>query len=258
MVICASALMCHAPIVIPAVAGPRAAGCAASTTAMAQAADHLVQSSPDVLLCLSPHTPRLREAFGVARGGPVGDFARFGAPDVQVRLPGSQQAERLICEEAGALAEPIAPDALDHGAAVPLWFVQQAGFAGPTVFMGVPWSCSDDDCLAFGRALARAAERSGERWAVLASGDMSHCLQPGAPSGFHEDGPRFDAAFMSALASDDVSAAVTALSDLRRHAAEDVAFTTLAACGAADITRAREVLSYEGPFGVGYGIALLS
>jgi aromatic ring-opening dioxygenase LigB subunit len=258
MSICASALMCHAPIVIPAVAGARADACAASTTAMQAAGRFLAESRPELLVCLSPHTPRLRRQFGVVRGGPVGDLKRFGAPDVAIDLPGDADAEALLLQEAGALAAPIAPDALDHGAAVPLWFLQQAGFAGPTVLIALPWSLDDLDKLAFGQAIARAAARSGSRWAVLASGDMSHCLKPGAPSGFHEDGARFDAAFISALRSDDVTGGLLALSALRQHAAEDAVDTTLIACGAADLKKTKAVLSYEGPFGVGYGIALLS
>lgn len=258
MTLCASVLMCHAPIVIPEVAGARASACAASTESMMKAAHHLASSSPDVLVCLSPHTPRRRHQFGVVCKGLDGHMARFGAPHVAVSFQGDERAAALIETHAGAHACRLDIDVLDHGAAVPLWFVQQAGFSQKVVLLALPAMVKRQDCIAFGDALGRAAEESDERWAILASGDMSHCLEPGAPGGFHPDGARFDAAFVEALAGDHVREDLLALSMLRARAAEDVFDTTLIALYAAQLQKINAWLSYEGPFGVGYGVALLS
>lgn len=257
--LCCAVLMCHAPIVIPAIGGPRASECAKTTRAMREIAQRLVQWHPDVLVCLSPHTPRLREAFGLVPGGVSGSFARFGAPEVRVDLPGDLQAARaLLAAAPRGLVEAIEPEELDHGAAVPLWFAADAGWRGPTLLLAMPWRHDHDENRALGVALEEAARADGRRWAVLASGDMSHSLKPGAPSGYHPDGARFDASFTELLERGDLDQGLLALDRIRTHAAEDVVDTVEVAVAALGFPSRREVLSYEGPFGVGYCIAELS
>lgn len=269
-----SVLMCHAPIVIPAVGGDRGEDCAVTTRSMAAAAEALVTARPDVVVCLSPHTPRRRTGFTLLPGGARGDFARFGAPEARVDFPGDEGALRAILAAAGPdLAAPAddletrldrgRADGLDHGAAVPLWFVAEAGYTGPVVVVGLPWDCTHARCRAFGRALSFAADADGRRFFVLASGDMSHCLKPGAPSGFHRDGARFDRAFVQLLRERDgegraLADALQRLDELREHAAEDVVDTFEVAAASLAFAVHPEVLSYEGPFGVGYTVARLA
>ena len=254
-------LMCHAPIVIPAVAGPRAAECVATTAAMRQAAQRVVDAAPDVLVVLSPHTPRLRRAFGLVRAPISGSFVRFGAPEVRVALPTSEAAQQAVlhaANHAGVKLQSIDPDELDHGAAVPLHFVSAAGFVGDTLLLALPWRSDHAMRTKMGQAIAAAALASGGRWTVLASGDMSHCLMPGAPSGHHPDGKRFDAMFTERVAAGDLRGAAELNGDIRDNAAEDVVDTVDVASAAFGYeTCTHEVLSYEGPFGVGYLVAVL-
>jgi hypothetical protein len=58
-----AALMCHAPIVLPEIAGNRSAEIAKTTAAMEEAATHLLARQPDVIVILSPHAPRSRGSF---------------------------------------------------------------------------------------------------------------------------------------------------------------------------------------------------
>jgi AmmeMemoRadiSam system protein A len=103
-----------------------------------------------------------------------------------------------------------------------------------------------------GRALARLPGRT----AVIASGDMSHRLRPGAPAGYDPDAERFDQAFVQALREDDWPAALGA--EPRARAAEDVVDSTAIAMSAAGSPQQAEVLAYEGPWGVGYAEAVLA
>lgn len=254
-----SILMCHAPIVIPAIGGRRGAACRATTAAMTELGALVAQRAPDLLVVLSPHTPRLREAWGVVQGGRVeGDLGRFGAPGVRIDLPSPPQTASRVAQLAtarGAPARCVAPSELDHGASVPLHFACAAGWAGPTLLIAVPWQAADTHD-ALGRALAEAS--GDERWLVLASGDMSHRLQHGAPSGFHPRAVAFDTAFVAHLRAGDARAAVAPDPDLRALAAEDVIDTTaVAAASVGWDTAGTRVLAYEGPFGVGYCEAVL-
>ena len=107
-----------------------------------------------------------------------------------------------------------------------------------------------------GQAVAAAGQALGRRLAVIASGDMSHRLTRSAPGGFHPDARRFDEAFVALLRKGE---AVDRLDpDLREAAGEDVVDSTRIALAAAGARASgRRVLSYEGPFGVGYGVAIL-
>lgn len=239
-----SALMCHAPIVIPAVAKGEASACLRTTRAMREVAARLVAAQPTRLVLISPHSPRHRRQFAAWRGQHQGDLAAFGHPELHIELPDAP-------EVAAALGLPaVSPQALDHGAMVPLWFLWEAGWRGPTAILALPWEGTDG--AATGRALAALPGAT----AVLASGDMSHRLIPGAPAGYHPKAEQFDRRFVEALRRDDWDAALDA--PYQEEAAEDVVASSHVAMAAAEAPNNAEVLCYEGPWGVGYTEAIFA
>lgn len=256
-----AALMCHAPIVIPALAGERAAACRTTTAGMHAVAARLLQHRADLLVIISPHTPRHRDAWGVCAEPRLdGDLGRFGMPEVSLTLPGAPEAARALsaCATARGLRCGSAPGAaLDHGAFVPLYFLHAAGWRGPTLLIALPYPGTGSE-VAMGAAIAATAAELGQRWLVLASGDMSHRLQPDAPAGFHPRARDFDAAFRRALEAADLHAACAVDEALREIAAEDVVDSCAVAAGAVGFdATGSQVLAYEGPFGVGYLEAVL-
>jgi MEMO1 family protein len=261
MAIPCAVLMCHAPIVIPQIAGPRAAQCAQTTAAMIEAAGRVVAHAPDVLVIISPHAPRDRRRFGVVRTDKLaGDFGRFGSPEVALQLPGAPGAARALIEisaEYGVGWWELRGDGLDHGALVPLHFLVRAGWVGPTLLLSLPYPGTGLE-TSMGKALAEAARRCGQRWSVLASGDMSHRLTPDAPAGYHPEAGAFDRAFCSLIGRGELARACAIGSTARDIAAEDVVDSCMVAAAAVgfDATGHR-ILSYEGPFGVGYLEAVL-
>ncbi len=255
-------LMCHAPIVIPAIGGARAAQCERTTWAMRRAARCLVEASPDVLVVISPHAPRNGERWGVDWSPIIeGNFADFGVASLGLRIPGAPAAAGAVVESAQRIGLPTSPllsSPLDHGASVPLYFLVEAGWRGPTLRIALPMPSASSEAE-FGECLASAANALGQRWAILASGDMSHRLIPDAPAGFHPDAGKFDAAFVQALKDRDYAHACAPDPVLRELAAEDVISSVRVACAATNNDSfGAEFLSYEGPFGVGYAEAVLT
>ncbi|MCC7108972.1 MAG: AmmeMemoRadiSam system protein A [Deltaproteobacteria bacterium] len=254
-----SVLMCHAPIVVPAVGGARARACAPSTRAMAEAARRVMAAKPEGLVVLSPHTPRVEGAFSLVTGPRVrGDLGDFGAPEARCDLPHGKAMHRTLaaaCAQHGVALEEIAPRRLDHGAMVPLSFLVDAGWRGDTLVLGLPAEPHAAQLKALGRALAAAS--AGKRWVLIASGDCSHRLLPGAPAGFDPRAQEFDAALLDRVQSGDNDALFRFDEALRERAAEDVLDTVQVAATCAGTAVGREVLSYEGPFGVGYLVAVL-
>lgn len=259
-VVCA-VLMPHAPILVPAVGGARATAAATSCLAMRAAAAALLSYRPESLVLISPHSPRKPGAFGVwADDRLEGSFEQFGAPQTQVSLPNDRRLANVVALEAQSRSVSIWAIhnyQLDHGALVPLWFLAEAGWAGPTMILSLDDS-NDDGLINLGEAIAAAANGRQRRIALVASGDMSHRLTLNAPCGFHPQAHQFDETFIHLVSAGNYRNIREINPGLRELAAEDVVDPTLIAAAAVGWHSAgHRLLSYEGPFGVGYGVAVL-
>lgn len=258
-----SALLPHPPVVVPAVGGSRVEECRATLDACRRLAERLVARRPDRLLLASPHAPRRQDSFGVWRGERLGGhLGRFGAAGASVDLPASPDlfdALRREVESEDFSTWGIPPGGpLDHGSVVPLYFLQEAGWDGPTCIVSLPWTEDPRVFAAFGRAVARTAAELGGRNVVVASGDMSHRVLPGAPAGHHPRAVEFDEALTGLIRDGRLDEIPGIDPELRDLAAEDAADTAILAAAAVGWdARGHEVLSYEHPFGVGYLVAVL-
>ena len=91
-------------------------------------------------------------------------------------------------------------------------------------------------------------------YALIASGDLSHCLKEEGPYGFHPDGPKFDKALIEFLKKKDIEN-ILKLDEMYPQAGEcglrSFSFI-LGILEEAKINWQPEILSYEAPFGVGY------
>jgi AmmeMemoRadiSam system protein A len=108
----------------------------------------------------------------------------------------------------------------------------------------------------FGQAIQETVERLGRRTVFIASGDLSHKLKADGPYGFAKEGPEFDQEITDAFAKGDFMRFMTFAPSFCDKAAECGLRSFLIMAGALDRTQAASTLySYEGPFGVGYGVA---
>lgn len=228
---------------------------------MREAAEACVRTRPAALVLVSPHSPRRRTAFGLWQGPQLhGSLAQFNAPEANVDLAADATLRDAIAAAArdrGVATWAIPSDELDHGAVVPLWFLAEAGWAGPTVVVSLN-DPATGGCADLGAVIADAAAQTGKRTAVIASGDMSHRLEPGAPAGYHPRAHLSDERFIHLLRKEPPASLLEFDPDLLESAAEDALDSTVVALSAADWRNdGHAVLSYEAPFGVGYGVAVL-
>ena len=231
-----------------------------SIDAMAELTERVIASGAETVILISPHAQLEPDAF-VAYAGPqlYADFSNFRAPTATVH---AELDEELLKEIARAAAEQkfevarIRGD-LDHGTAVPLYFLQRHGWHGRVVALGYSF-LSNEDHLRFGNCIRAAVNKVGRPVAFIASGDLSHRLKPDAPAGYNPQAHLFDEEVVDAIRSNSTSRIVTIDQELRRLAGECGYRSMLVAIGVAQELESRcEVISYEAPFGVGYMVAQL-
>lgn len=252
----------HPPVLLPEVGRGRERGIAATDRAMRAAAEQVAQWKPDVLIVASPHTILYGDYFHIAPGkATAGDMSAFGAPQVRIQVAyddllrdemvrRAQQADL----KAGTLGQRD-PE-LDHGVLIPLYFLRKAGVTCPIVRMGLS-GFSPLAHYRLGQCVAEAVGTLNRRAVFVASGDLSHKLKADGPYGFAPEGPKFDEAVTQAMASGDFLQFLTMNPALCERAAECGLRSFQMMAGALDgLAVAPQLLSHEGPFGVGYAVAL--
>ena len=260
-----SALMPHPPILVPEVGGGREKEAAESQRGCEKLLSSVSAQKPDVLLLLSPHQPYAPGGLFLNTAAAYkGSFALFGAPNVRFNLVSSEreQAElsNFLSESGVRVFEAAQPDLTeDQGSMVPLYFLRRAWDTLPSVVIASPIGLTLEQAFRMGQSLGKF--QSHLRWALIASGDLSHRLTPDAPAGYApEDGPAFDAAIDDALSSCSPRPLLDLGSNRIERAGECGLRSVMAMLGLADSFGARagdiDIFSHEGPFGVGYCYAL--
>ena len=252
----------HPPIMVPEVGRESIAAVRASIDAMAELTRRVVEAGADSVILISPHAPLEVDSF-VAYEGPTvyGDFSNFHAPGTEFSALVDDELLRTITRTAASenyRVTMLVDDLLDHGTAVPLYFLLRNGWHGRVVALGYSF-LSNHDHLRFGACIARAVDQLGRRVAFIASGDLSHRLKPDAPAGYNPAAHLFDEQVVAALRSNEPERIVEIDHGLRRLAGECGYRSMLVAIGAAEeLALSCDVMSYEAPFGVGYLVAQLT
>ena len=252
----------HPPIMVPEVGRESIVSVVGSIDAMAELTRRVMNSGAETVILISPHAPLEADSF-VAYEGPevTGDFSNFNAPGILFTASVDEELLSAIRKAAASQNYEVTrlrEHDLDHGTAVPLYFLQRNGFHGKVVTLGYSF-LSNDDHLRFGNCIRKAIDEVGRRVAFIASGDLSHRLKPSAPAGYNPEAHVFDDQVVAALRTNVPRQIVDIDHNLRRLAGECGYRSMLVAIGAcSDLPLSCEVLSYEAPFGVGYLVAQLT
>ena len=251
----------HPPLLVPDIGRGQEAAISATTRAMEKLCDKLAEQRPQAMLVISPHGDYRPDAMGILTAtSSTGDLSSWGSRGPQLRFDNDLEMVALIRKEAEAADIPLKSIGeegyeLDHGVMVPMHFLLP-GVKGvplvPLTFSQLPLQAH----FAFGKAIGRAAEQSQKRVALIASGDLSHRLIPGAPAGYEPSGKVFDEKLVDALARLDTEAILNLDKELIERAGECGLRSFVILSGALEGLQVKpQILSYEGPFGVGYLVA---
>lgn len=254
----------HPPLLIEGVGDELKQEATQTDRAYRQLAARLVAANPDTVIVVTPHGPVFSDAYTIAGWDSLkGDFTPFGSPVSMTWKADTEYGRRaealaaarglpLLVINSRQLASHRYSSRLDHGTMVPLWYLKEAGWQGKVVCIrigGLP----PRQCYEIGKVLRDATDQDT---AIIASGDLSHCLSEDAPSPYNRAGAEFDQSIAAALAKGDYQAVLSIPPEFRQRAAECGWRPLVTLLGALDGRESKsQVLSYEGPFGVGYLVA---
>jgi aromatic ring-opening dioxygenase LigB subunit len=268
--------MPHPPLAIPAVGRGEEKGISATIAAYNKVGEDAAGRGIDTFVVITPHGPCFKDAVAIMDAPRLhGDMRRFRVPQTALDFDIDGALVKAIDEKAGAafgtrnpllrLNEATARRfgvavERDWGALVPLWYATGRGGGAPAsspkivhiTYGGIPLP----DLYKLGACIREACP--SDNIAVIASGDLSHRLTRDGPYEYSPRGKDFDAAVVAIIkqgAFDDFLAMDGGLVEEAGQCGYR-SFVMLAGMAGGGTAVKSQVLSYEGPFGVGYCVAL--
>ena len=251
----------HPPIILPEIGKGEEKKIQKTIDGYRTAAKKIAELAPETIVVTTPHSILYADYFHISPGLKAeGDLKQFGVQNFILeanydrefvkRLEKNAQEELI---SAGTLGERN--PGIDHGTLIPLKFINEFWTSYKLVRIGL-----SGERLAvhyqFGKCIAKTAEQLNRRTVFVASGDLSHRLREDGPYGYRAEGPVFDQKVTHAMETGNFLDFFTLDPELCENAGECGLRSFVIMAGALDGQAVRPtLLSYEGPFGVGYGIA---
>lgn len=260
----------HPPIMVEEVGKKEAEKVKSSIMGAMEASERIAGVNPDTVVIITPHGTLLKDAMTISSDERLeGSFAGFGAPGVKLGFDNDLELVDKIMEQADkeeAYCIPMHEDVkktyglgpgLDHGAMVPLYFISKKYKDFKLVHITYSF-LSREQHYRLGMAIRDAVSGLDRKVVVIASGDLSHRLTEDAPAGFDPLGAEYDKKYIEIIKAGDVKKLMSMPDILLDSAGECAYNSTLVIMGCLEgCNISGEILSYEGPFGVGYCIAEL-
>lgn len=261
MMIVNSFIVPHPPLIIPEIGRGEEIKIQKTIDAYHNIAKQISEIKPDTIIITTPHSIMYSDYIHISPGKRAkGSFREFGQRDVTIEVEYDVELVGEISNEAekagisaGTLGEKNS--SLDHGVMVPLYFVNKYYNNYKLVRISIS-GLSYLEHYKFGKCIKKAAEKSNKKIVFIASGDLSHMLKETGPYGYREEGVIFDREVTKAMDSGNFSEFLKFDEDFCEAAAECGLRSFIIMAGALDGKKlSSKLLSYQGPFGVGYAVA---
>lgn len=262
-----SYLMPHPPIIVPEVGKGEEKKAQKTRFACMKVADEIKDLTPDTIIIITPHGPIFRDAIALSYGDNIhGNLHNFNAQGVAFEYEIDKKLTDFIIDEADKDNIPIAKIGdksykqygvhyeLDHGSMIPLYFVNKKYTSYKLVHITYGL-LANVDLYKFGTAIERAVNHYDGNVVLIASGDLSHKMSEESPYGFDPSGPKYDSEILSLLQKGDVNGIFSLDRNTINRAGECGMRSIYILLGTLEGYDFKgQLLSYEGPFGIGYGV----
>jgi len=233
---------------------------AKTRAAMEELGRRFAATGPDVTVVLTPHNIHVERGMAVILAGAMAGTLESGAAPIAMRVPVDRDLALGIAVAVGEAGVPIAAVSygandtaaavfpMDWGTQVPLHFMGGRDAPPKPIVMiaparDLPW----DAHVTAGRAIAKAAEASGKRVALIASCDHGHAHDPKGPYGFSPASKEFDDRVVELVKRDALGGLLRFDKDFVAEAKADSFWQMLMLHGAIADRWRGDFLSYEAP-----------
>lgn len=261
MALQAAFIVPHPPLIVPAVGHGKEQLIRATVDSYDEVARQIGDLKPQTIIVTSPHATAYRDYFHISPGtSAYGDMRRFDARDTDLSCTYDADLANRIASLAAAEGFPAGTDgerdpSIDHATYIPLHFVNKFYRDYKVVRIGLS-GYGPVEHYHLGQLVARAVDQLDRRAVLIASGDLSHKLTHDGPYGFAPEGPVFDEQITEAMAQGAFMRILNFDESYSDKAAECGLRSFQIMAGALDGKGVdARLLSYEGPFGVGYAVA---
>lgn len=257
-------LMPHPPVMIPEVGMGREKEVMKTIESCKVVGKRIKESGAETIIIISPHGTVFRDGIAIITSKSLkGDLGSFRAPQVEFDYIIDTELTSKIIKNAEDKGIGVAPLnginasrygislELDHGAMVPLYFIGKE-YKLVHITYGM---LSPIELMNFGVCVKNAVRETKSNAVFIASGDLSHRLTEDGPYPYTPLGAKFDKELIELLEKGELKKLFELDNDLVREAGECGLRSLYILAGALNSTKVQgELLSYEGPLGVGYGV----
>lgn len=260
-------LMPHPPIVIPDIGKGEAKKIEATSLACNEIGREIADIKPDTIIIITPHGTMFSDAISISDEEIIsGDLSQFRCTNIKMNIPIDRQFNIKLgtaCHLEGIPSVLVNSDfldsynvnyELDHGTMVPLYFVNK--YYNDYKIVHITYSMIGDiNLYKFGMEIKRVAEELNRNAIIIASGDLSHKLKDEGPYSYSLYGEKFDNELLRKLENGDIIGAFNMDKTMIEEASQCGLNSIYILLGSMEGKEIKgELLSYEGTFGVGYGV----
>ncbi|MBN4056455.1 MAG: AMMECR1 domain-containing protein [Alkaliphilus sp.] len=260
----------HPPIVISEVGKGREHEAQSTINGMEKLAEIVSKKKPETIICITPHGNVFRDEICILYENEIeGNLAKFGVAELAMKKEvdisllkkidselRDKNISHILLNKTIAESYSCKPE-IDHGCFVPLHYFDKTGHKYKIIHITIHMN-DLIDLYETGKVLRKAIEESDTKVMVLASADLSHCLNQNEPDKYHPKGKVFDEIVTKAIKSGSYEDIIGMEEDIYVNAAECGLRPIVFALGTLDAyVSVGKVFSYEAPFGVGYMTAFI-
>jgi aromatic ring-opening dioxygenase LigB subunit len=250
-----SAFVPHSPLLLESIGHEKTKLLKKTLAAFEMLEQELYAAKPDIVLVIGGHSNVQIDSFSiqfapnyVTSFKEIGDFT-----STREFKPATDFIQALKEKSINNFPLALTSDkVIDHSLAIPLQLLM--GKLSKVQIVPIHHSLLDNQSnYNFGSELMEVVKQTGKRVAVIATGELSHCLTEDAPAKFNPIGKEFDDLVKNSLRKMSPKKLLALTDETSRLAQECSLKPLLILMGMMkDHASKTQILSYEFPFGVGY------
>jgi len=258
----------HPPVLIPEIGKGDENNAILTLDSCRKAAGEIKLDNPTTIIITTPHGPYFQDYLYLSTNRNLsGNFAKFGQKDIKFEFKNNLELlDKIIYNankegiDSGGLDKNTLDkyglsSELDHGALVPLYFINKEIQDFSVVHISIS-GFTLDMLHRFGKCISSAIKACDERVVFVASGDLSHRVNDNSPYGSSPSGSKFDNLLVESIRASRYNDLLNIDEKLCEDAAECGLRSFVIMFGALEDSGFKpQVYSYEAPFGIGYCVA---